>query len=576
MSVPTSCFLEKVWNLKRGGSDLVAESESLFSREVFILHPKDIEFLKTLVNIPKDLPFLVMIIGIPGVGKTELLLTLLRDENALPENIRENTLWKNARKMYNFRNLGTPVSSYRDPTRKNVWIVPTVDEYYSPSSGDRMSGLLHDIRESMKQNDSIILAGNQGMFTTPVGERDPRDKIGNVVGDKVKSKETKTIILEPWIKEYGGDPNSPEGIKSFEEFSTKTSEFFYRNLLKCYQNGCMCGKEVLCRKFQYKLRETLQMMKDRFFLERLYHLICSMRLRHRDIFLTPRTLLVFWADFSSNLLQNLLSDEGKETIYEAAFESCLISSLYSQSYRLHETNLDIFRSKEIDTILSERYSRFLGNNAKRRASRLKIYFEGQINNANRMIYEGAYADFVDPLKSSDILKKVFRYFFVYADKRFQRKLIELEETVESSEWLLYTFLTECWMRTRKEFVTNIGAIEDFVEKYTPVSTEPIDFEGKRSRKVVLSLRDQGSTKPHFAVDLETFLPFRMLDQGFYVDFSMYPSILAKIEIVLSESRDIFRPYLLRWLEEHANDAERMAHTYISQDGTLKRERTPWT
>lgn len=575
MSGPiSSCFLERVWNLKRGGADLVAESESLFSKEVFIFHHQDIDFLQTLKEIPKDLPFLIMMIGIPGVGKTGLLLTLLRDESDLPENIKKNDLWKTVRQMYNFMNLSFPISSYRDTTRKNVWMVPTVDEYYSPSSGEKMTGLLHDISKFMKQNDSIILAGNQGMFTTRMGERDSRAKIRDVVATKTRNKKLETIILEPWIKEYGGDPSSTESTKSFEEFSTRTLEFILLYLMKCYQNGCTCGKQEICREFQNKLRETVQMIKEGVFIERLYDLVCSMRLRHRDIFLSPRTLLMFWADFSSNLLQ-LIPSGNTGIIYEAVFGSCLISSLHSQSYRLHETNVDIFRSREIDTILSKKYSNALENRIKRRASRLKIYFDGEIDNPRKMIYEGAYGDFIDQHNSSDVLKRVFRYFFVYADKRFQRKLIELEKTVQSGEWLLYTFLTECWMRTKQEFITNMGAIEEFIDKYTPVSVEPIDFEEKRSRKVVLNLKDQESTKPHFDVDLETFLPFRMLDHGFYVDFSLYPSILAKIEIVLSESRDIFRPYLLRWLEEHASDRERMAYTYISKDGVLTQEETAW-
>jgi hypothetical protein len=567
-----SCFLEKVWNLRRGGADLVAESESLFSKEVFVFHPKDIEFLQKLVDMQKEQSFLMMIIGIPGVGKTALLLSLLRDEQALPENIRSNNLWKTVREMYSFMNLSTPLSAKRDPIRRNVWVVPTVDEYYSPTSGEKMTGLLNDLSRSVKQDDSILLAGNQGMFMTQPGERDPRNKIIDVVATKTKNKKLETIILEPWIKEYGGVP-STEHKKSFQEFSKEIIEFVIKHLMTCYKNGCTSGKAQTCSRFQDRLQEMLRMIKEGAFIERLYDLMCSMRLRHQDIYLTPRALLVFWADFSSNLLQRLSSSD-KGIIYEAIFESCLISSLYSRSYKLHETNLDIFRSQEIDALLKKRYSDAMENGIKRRASRLKIYFEGEIDRPYRMIYDCAYADFINQQNSSDVLKKVFRFFFVYADKRFQRKLTEAERIVESGEWLPYTFLTESWMRTKKEFITNMGAIEDFIDKYSPVSVEPIDFE-KRSRKVVLSIKEAQSKKPHFYVDLETFLPFLMLSKGFYVDFSLYPSILAKIEIVLSELRDIFRPFLLKWFEKHISEPERMAHTYISADGLLTREEKPW-
>lgn len=577
-SEQASCFLEKIWNFKRSGPDLVAESESLFSKEVFVFHAKDEDLLKKLVEIPDDTSFLIMIIGIPGVGKSNLLLTLLHDELTLPENIRTHKLWKAARQKYNFLDLSHPFSSRRDRTRKNVWIVPTVDEYYSPSSSYKISGLLDDIRKYMQRNDSIILAGNQGMFiATPGDPRNPRDKIKDTVKDKVANPTFENYPYEPWIKEYGGDPNSKDDIRGFQDFSIKTLEFVIFHIKECYKNGCALGKQELCKKFQNKLQETLQMIEEPNFNERLHDLICSMRLRHQDLFLTPRTLLVFWSDFCSNLLQQVsgsVSNE-KEIIYEAIFESCLISSLYSQSYRLHETNLDIFRSKEIDKILLNNYSKSLENDIKRRAARLKIYFESEINSPRKMIYEGAYADFIDQNKSLNILKNVFRYFFVYADKRFQRKLIELEEMFEREEWLPYTFLTECWRGTKKEFITNKAAIEEFVDKYTPVSVCPIDFEGKRSRKVELKLKETKQL-PYFNVDLETFLPFRMLNQGFYLDFSMYPDILSKIEIVLSETRDIFRQFLLKWFSEHMSDKDRRSQTYISVDGFLKKGEKPWT
>jgi hypothetical protein len=207
---------------------------------------------------------------------------------------------------------------------------------------------------------------------------------------------------------------------------------------------------------------------------------------------------------------------------------------------------------------------------------MRVYFEGEIEDPRKMIYEGAYKDFIEEHESSEVLKKVFRYFFVYADKRFQRKMENLDNIIDSGEWLLYTFLTECWTKKKKEFVTNMGAVEDFIDKYAPVLTKPIDFQEKRSRDVSLNMKLDQAVTPQFNVDLETFLPFRMLGQGFYVDFSMYPSILAKIERVLSESKDIFRPYLLRWLKDHVADAERMSHTYISKDGNLIREEKVWS
>jgi hypothetical protein len=574
--VALPCFLEKIRNLERGGADLVAESESLFSKEVFVLHEQDKLFLQTLVEMPKDTSFMIMLIGIPGVGKTELLSTLVRDDEAVPKTVRENSLWKTVRQMYSFMNLNSPFSFKRETGKKHVWLVPTVDEYYSLGSGQKMTGLLTDISKHMKKGDSIILAGNQGMFITQPGDRDPRDKIESVVVSALGEKEKfEKHISEPWIKEYGGDPQNADSNKSFAEFSLRILDFVTKHLKECTKINSTCASKTSCEKFQAKLLETIELAKTKPFLDRLCDLFCSIRLRHRDVYLTPRTLLVYWADFCWNLTQDLSLDK-PTTIYEALFKSCLISSLYSQSHKLHETNLDIYRSQEIDEILLKKYADALNDSHKRRAARLKIYFEGEVSNPDTMVYEGAYTDFIDKNRSSDILRKVFRYFFVYADSRFQRRMVELEKMIESNDWVLYTFLAECWRKTKKEYITNMGAIDEFVDKYAPVSVEPIDFGKKRCRRVTLNLKDQSVPKPHFDVDLETFLAFRMLGQGFYLDFSLDPTILAKIEIVLTQSRDIFRQFLLRWFKEHVHEQERMAYTYMSIDGVLRRWEKSWT
>jgi len=567
--------LEKIYSLKRGGTDLVAESESLFSKEVFVLHAQDELFLRKLIEIPSDSPFLIMLIGIPGVGKTELLFMLIRDEKDVPKSVKENSLWKTARQMYNFMNLSFPFSSKRDPKKKNVWLVPTVDEFYSPSSDQKMTGLLTDIGKYMKKDDSIILAGNQGMFITYPGDRDPRSKIESVVASALGGKKFEKLIFEPWIKEYGGEPQNADSNKSFAEFAARTLNFAIEHLKECDKTDNTCSKKGICEMFQAKLFETFQLTKNESFVEHLCDLVCSIRLRHRDVFLTPRALLIFWADFCGNLIQDVSSGK-PATVYESLFKSCLISSLYSQSYKLHETNLDVFRSQEVDEVLLQKYAESLNDNAKRRASRLRVYFEDEVKNPAKMIYEGAYLDFIDESKSSEILRRVFRYFFVYADNRFQRKMVELEKMIDNGDWVLYTFLAECWKKTKKEYITNMVAIDDFVDKYKPVSVEPVDFKKKRARRVILNLKVHSDPQPHFDVDLETFMAFRMLGQGFYLDFSLHPSLLAKIDIVLAESKDVFRLFLLKWFRDHMSEPERMFHTFMSVDGALGRWEKSWT
>ena len=572
----TTCFLEKIENLKRGGPDLVAESESTFSREVFVLHPKDVEFLQKLENMPPKVPFLIMIIGVPGVGKSALLKTLLIDEREIPRSIRNNTLLKTVRERYNFLDLSRPIRAKHDITRENVWVVPTVDEYFSPSSREHIAGLLTDINRFMKAGDSIILTGNQGMFVTPAGERDPRKKIRDVVANRVKNPQLKPMIFEPWIKEYGGDPASVQDRKNFTEFSFQTLKFISDHLEVCYDEGCKCNMEAVCEQFLNLMREVLLALGQDDFVQRIYDLLCSVRLRRHDVFLTPRALLVFWASACSNLFESIPTSDHEGAIYQAVFESHIISSIYSRSYKLQETDVDIYRSREVDKTLFSKYTFALADNVTRRTSRLKLFFRGEIENPIQMIYDRAYATYLDQERSSEIIRKAFRYFFVYTDKRFQKQLSEIEKIIEREEWLLYLFNTEFWTKRKREVITNKQAIEEFVEKYLPLEVRPADFN-KRSRKILVSLKDKSFSKPEFEIDLETFLPFLMLSKGFYVDFSLHPSILAKIERITSELQDIFRIFFFQWLERNMSNKERMSSspTFLSKNGTLVREEEIW-
>lgn len=572
-----ACFLKKIENLKRGGTDLVAESESMFSREVFVLHSEDVEFLHKLEDMPPSVPFLLMIIGVPGVGKSALLKTLYIDEKEIPPSIRDNTVLRSVRERYNFLDSSRPILSKHDISRENVWVVPTVDEYFSPSSRDHILGLLTDINRFLKAGDSIILAGNQGMFVTPVGDRDPRKKLRDVVADRTKNPQLKPMIFEPWIKEYGRDPRSMQDRKNFTEFSLQTLKFISDNLETCYNEGCKRNKGVICEQFLNLIQELLLAFDRNGFVQKIYDLLCSVRLRRHDVFLTPRTLLVFWASACSNLFESIPTSDHEGAIYQAIFKSHLISSIYSRSYTLLETDVDIHRSREVDKTLLSKYAFTLTDNYTRRTARLKLFFRDEIENPIEMIYDKAYATYSNQEKSSEIIRKAFHYFFVYTDKRFQKQLSEIEKITDSEEWLLYTFNTEFWEKRKREVITNKQAIEEFVEKYVPLKVHPVDFI-KRSRKILVNLKNKSFRKPEFEIDLETFLPFLMLSKGFYVDFSLHPSILAKIEKITSELQDIFRIFFFQWLERNISNKERMSSspTYLSKNGTLVREEKIWT
>lgn len=568
--MPT-CFLEKIKDLERGGPGLVAESESAFAKEVFVWHPQDRELLQLLKNMPRGKSFLVIMIGIPGVGKTALLRTLVKNPADLPKQVKEDSLWKAVRQRYNFMEMNSVIPSNRDIERENVWVVPTVDEFYSPSSSDRLIGLLGALPKKVREGDSVILAGNRGMFATRAGEpRHPCDKLRDVVASASKNPDLEPVTFPRWIKEYGGDPTNSSSKESFIEFSKETLKFLVQHVEICRrsENSRECTKKSVCGKFGNLLHRLISMIEENLFSDRLYNLICSMRLRHHDIYLTPRTLLVFWTNVSGNLQRYLSSVDDEGAIFRAIFKSCLISSLYPKSYELRETGIEIDRKLDVDRILLKNYRSALTNSNARRAARLKIYFKGEVPKSREMIYSGAYTDFINEKESSKGIKEAFRYFFVYKDRRFQKRPLDLEHTVKGWDWLRYTFLLEIWAKgKKKEYVTNMSAIEEeFIHKYDYIQVGPVDFQLRRARKVTINLKSD--RKPRFDVDFETFLPFLTLSKGFYVDFSLYPSILAKIERVLSESTDSFRLFLLEWLEKNVKKPDKMAYTYVSQEGSF--------
>jgi hypothetical protein len=572
-AISPPCFLDRLANMKRGGADLVAESESLFSKEVFVFHELDETLLQKILSFPLNAPFVIILIGIPGVGKTELLSSLIRDESMIPKSIKGNSLWKKVRDNFNFMNLSAPLSSKRSETKKNVWLVPTVDEYYSTSGQNRISALLKDISKLLAKGDSIVLAGNMGMFLTKQGDRDPCQKIIDVVGDRVGKNDLHQHVDSSWIKEYGGNPQDVDSNNRLSEFSVGVLSFVDEHIKAC-SSSTICSRKSVCNQLLCSISNTIKQLSEKQFTERLCDVLYYIRLRHKDVYLTPRALLIFWADFCGNLLDDISSGKFVST-YDSLYRSTVISSLHAQSYSLEETGIDVYRSADTDKLLLNKYSNTLSNSEQRRSARLQIYFNGEITNTRFMINNGAYSDFIDQKKSIEVIKKVFKYFFIYADGRFQRKLAEIDDIVTKDNWISYTFLSECWTKNKKEYFTNIAAIEAFINKYSPITINPTNFKDNRSHTISLNLRES-SKSPSFEVDMETFLPFRVLGQGFYLDFSLYPDILAKIEIVLNQSKDAFRTFLMRWFAQHITEQDLMFHTLRSNDGILERWENPWT
>ena len=567
-----TCFIDRIRDFERGGIGQVAESKNLFANEVFFPHPKDIEFMKDLDSIKEEEgPFIISLVGIPGVGKTSLLLTLVRDKLPISfENYSERNLWKNVRNKFDFRILNSKAG--KEHEGKIVWLVPTVDRYYSPNT-KTLGRFELDIQNCIKMGDSLIIAGNVGVLGREKGFPSILEETRKILRRKNKKNVLAIKIPERglWIKEYGGNPSNETDIELFKFFSLEFLKFIWRHVKQCFNNSKeSCEQSRLCKKFQSVLNKLVKTMgEDEIFAKRVYDLLCALRLNHHDVYLTPRTLLSFWAYSLDNLWALCNKSKVDETaIFSSLYESRLPSNYdYRRAvYEIYETEVDIYRSKEIDDLLS-RICKDLDDVEARSKKRLSIYFKSLAEDPTMMIYNGVYSIFLDDNLSRRIVNEAFKHFFKYRDDKFQRADIDFENT-----WTTYTFSISGTRGRKRVYATNKNAIEDMVYINLPLEVDPIDFQMSRARKVELKLRMQtpkNAPPPFFMVDMDVFWAFLRLYQGFHVDLSIFPHISVKIEKFLSDIEELSFPLICGFFDREGQDALKMRGNQYIIDGELQ-------
>jgi hypothetical protein len=568
----TCPIINTIKDFERGGIGQVAESKNLFAKEVFFPHPKDIEFIKDLEAIAEeDGPFIISLVGIPGVGKTCLLLTLVRDKLPISlESYTERNLWKNVRKKFDFRKMDS--KARQEHAGKVVWLVPTIDRYYSPTT--KTLGRFHyDVEECVKKGDSLIIAGNVGVLGREKGFptilKEARKTLRRRNGKDVLAIRVPETGL--WIKEYGGNPSLETDIKLFKNFSLEFLKFVLKHVKGCFNNSkASCKQRSPCRDFQNILNKLMEKLgDDKLFAQRVYDLLCALRLNHHDIYLTPRTLLSFWAYSLDNLWALCNKSKVDETgIFYSLYKSSLPSNYdYRRAvYEIYETGVDIYRSKEVDDLLLH-VCEDLYDVESRSKKRLFIYFKSQIENPVGMIYNGVYSIFLDDNLSRRVINEAFKHFFKYRDDNFQRSDIDFENT-----WTAYTF-NICGTRGRKRvYATNKNSIEEMVYINWPLEVGPIDFQMSQARKVELRLRIQtpkNVPSPFFIVDMDVFWAFLRLYQGFQVDLSIFPHISVKIEKFLSDVEELSFPLICDFFDHKGQDELMMRDNQYIIDGELQ-------
>lgn len=572
----SSCFVLVLKDFERGGIGQVAESKNIFSKEVFLPHPRDIEFMRSLNEITEGLPFMIVIVGIPGVGKTSLLLTLLRDKlpMTIKGNYEANSLWTDIRKKHSFRKFEPSIAGHKETKHSSrlVWLVPTVDKYYSP--GTRTLGRFAlDIENLAKKGESIIIAGNVGVLGRARGIPKILEDAKKVLYRKNQKKLLFIRVPEEglWIKEYGGSPANSLDKDLFRRFSFEFLNFALGHVTECYnQSRSACEERLKCERFQDVIRNLISSVEQHNgFFEGVYDLICAIRLKHHDVYFTPRTLLAYWAYALDNIWVLLnRSDMNDETVlFRGVFGSRLPSNYdYRRpAYELHETGVDMFRSDKVDQMLSEKL-KDLDLVKERSDTRLNIYFKRQIKDPNMMTYNELYSLFLDDDASRAIINEAFKHFFKYRDVGFQKPDLNVDR-----DWAYYTFSVRGTRDRKRVYVTNREAIDNFIYTYLPLDVDSVDFERSRSRKVQLRLKSDAErhTRPYFMVDLNVFWTFLRLHQGFQVDLSAYPHVLVKIEKFLTDIEELTFPFLSKFFQEKGEDTLMMEQNKCILDGAIQ-------
>jgi len=546
-------------DFKKGGICQVAESNNPFSEEVFVVHDKDIEFLEILERMDTKTPFMIVIMGIPGVGKTQLLQTLCREK--LQGQIAGDYLWKAVRSRYKFLHL----DSQRASSENVVWTVPTIDIYFSTRAADKgLKRLVHEIASKVVKNDSIVLAGNVGVLRK---ERQAANEIWKQLS-RISGIEVRRLSIPEggvWVKEYGGNPISDKSEKLFREFSVAFLRFLKRRFDAYYsQKSATCQTADLCREVRSSIKVLIELFGEAAFPKRLHDLLCAIRLKHRDVYLTPRTLLTFWAHVIDNLrLQTAKGkrlDETEKSIFSSILKSSLPSNYMPSVYEIRETGVGTARSNEIDGLLREEE---LYTEDDRLAARGQYYFRYKSNSdAMRIIYDGVYSSFISDSRSKEVMNEAFKHFFLYSDKGFQKSKMDLER------WRIYTFNIKGKSKGRSVYFTNKEAVERFIG-LVPLEVGPIDFETSRSRASTLKLKyEAGPTLPSLSVDLDVFQCFLDLYRGFHVDLSSYPHTLAKIESVLSQLDEICFQFLVDFFSKEMGEDLIMQKNVKIIDGVI--------
>ena len=467
----------------RGGGALCAESEAwdvlekYFGR-IYVPHPADEEILTALGEMANDpnVGFLLVLVGMPGSGKTLLLKEFVE---ALRYNHFSNdckSVIDKVTKAFEFRD-SSEILPFKErekkgdyPTKKRiVWVTTAIDDFVdvSAEAEESLRGLERKLDQGMGKGESLIIFGNRGILGDVVSKEDPViHSISRTV--EIRNKRFEFIRIPQkgnvfWIKQFGIEEplfNLTNGLQGFEQYSSALIRLAEGCLRKCCQGkeSVLKCKDCLADIFLRYVVELKELLEDSSFTSRVHDLLFFLWLRHCDVYLTPRSLNLFWGYCLYNLWR--LVEQLKQVckydlidrslIYHALYLSRLPSIRGPEEYSLFEAKVHRYRDEEFEREVLSRYEKSLLDKDNRARERLKRFFSRENVDFRRMIDNGALEEYSDSERLLSIMGQVLSKLVLMRRSTTvkTRKLGEIRGPSWGPEKLLFAPIVELVERRR--------------------------------------------------------------------------------------------------------------------------------
>jgi len=581
------CFEDDFLTLfRRGGGALCAESVAWRRLEkqfgpIYVSHQADKRIVEILYEKAQDpdAAFLMVLIGLPGTGKTLLLKELIN--GARHENFPDGCGYMIDAIMdaFEFRDVETiGLSNERRkkgdyPTNKRiVWVTTTVDDFVdiSKEAEEYLVNLDKKLHSRMRRGESLIIFGNRGVLG------DVKDQEADVIKGVYRTVKNRNrfkhfdFLRVPedaeifWIKQFGiKEPlfNLTSGLEGFGDYSRSLIKLACSYLHECMKKTGADDRCKICVVSTYQLYITKleKMLENDEFLGRVHDLLFFLWLKHCDLYLTPRSLNLFWGYSLVNLwdfVEKRVRDYGDQQevdsslVYDAIFMSRIPSIRVPKEYSLTETEVHSFRDEKFESDILYKYRTTKMDQYSRRRERLRFFFE-EDTQYSRLIGHGVLQEFMNTnlliSKMGQILKRLALervvFFIGHRDETVYSELWDLErvlfapivELVEKGEngKIKQRLLAMIFDENLGHDISYLGFKE---------VKDDVRFFELREKVLELDIKVKGKSLkllPRFYININDYMVLRelLLETG-EPDLSLYISTKKKIDSFIRDVNGI--------------------------------------